>query len=215
MNYSLSNLPNSGKFPIVHMDIILKGEYFGRLSIKLFRDVFPAGVENFIGIAESSTYKVEIKNFGYHKYQKQTNRTYNGCKFFNFLHNNYLVCGDIYNNNGTSAGTIFNDNPIPGIFGDYFYPHDIKGLVSLIPYYDEETGEKFYDSTFMITLDNNKPSNVLEDLNNDQIVIGQIYSGLDVLDKINILIKPYARRKYPEFYIKKCIVNKNNRSIKN
>lgn len=211
MNYSLSDLPNSGKYPVVYMDVILKEEYLGRLHIKLFRDVFPAGVENFIGIARGHTYRVEEKGIGRHKYQKQIRRTYDGCKIHNFLHNNYLISGDIYNNNGTNAGTIYADQKIPSLFGDFYYPHDVKGLVSLVPFKDE-SGELCYDSTFMITLDNNKPSNVLEDLNNDQIVIGQVYSGLDILDRMNILLKPYAGRKYPEFYIKSCDLSNNNRS---
>ena len=112
-----------------------------------------------------------------------------------------MVSGDIYNNNGSNAGTIYCDKPIPACFGDYYYRHDTKGLVSLVPFKDEATGKLFYDSTFMVTLDNSKPSNLLCELNCDQIVIGQIYDGLCVLDKMNELIKPYAGRKYPEFII--------------
>lgn len=206
MNYSLLDLPDSGKNPIVYMDISLKGELIGRIQIRLFRDVFPAGVENFVKIAGGRTYKVVKKGLGRYKYKKEVRRTYEGCKFFHFLYNNYIVSGDIYNNNGTNAGTIYCDQPIPPDFGEFYYPHEAKGLVSLVPFKDETTGRIFYDSTFMITLDDVKPSNVLKDLDNDQIVIGQVSSGLDVLDKINQLIKPYAGRKYPEFVISKCDV---------
>ena len=201
MNYSLLDLPDSGKNPTVYMDISLQGEIMGRINIKLFRDVFPAGVENFIGIANSKTYQVTTKGTGFYRYKKEVNRTYNECKFFHLLHNNYIVCGDIYNNNGTNAGTIYDDVPIPPAFGDHYYPHESKGLISLVPFKDEKTGKNYYDSTFMITLDDKKPSNILNELDSDQIVIGQIYSGLDVLDKINMMIKPYARRKYPIFSI--------------
>lgn len=204
MNYSLTDLPDSGKNPMVFLDISLKGESLGRIQIRLFREVFPAGVENFYKIASGRTYKVEKKGMGKYKYKKEIKRTFEGCKFFNFLYNNYLVSGDIYNNNGTTAGTIYCDQPIPADFGDYYYPHEAKGLVSLVPFKDDATGKIFYDSTFMITLDNIKPSNILHDLDKDQIVIGQISSGMDILDKMNELIKPYAGRKYPDFIISKC-----------
>lgn len=214
MNYSLTDLPDSGNNPMVYMDISLKGELLGRIQIRLFRDVFPAGVENFYKIAGGKTYKVDKKGTGQYKYKKETRRTYEGCKFFSFLYNNYAISGDIYHNNGTSAGTIYCDQPMPADFGDYYFPHEAKGLVSLIPYKDETTGRLLYDSTFMITLDDVKPSNILKDLDKDQIVIGQITSGMDVLEKMNKLIKPYAGRKYPDFVISKCGVYRANISGK-
>ena len=201
MNYSLTDLPDSGKNPIVYMDIILKGEPLGRLYIRLFRDVFPAGVENFVKIAAGRTYRVLRKGNGKFQYKKETKRTYRGCKFFHFLYDNYIISGDIYNNNGSNAGTIYTDQPIPADFGEFYYPHETKGLVSLIPFKDEATGKLMYDSTFMITLDDANPNNTLSDLDTDQIVIGEVYNGLDVLDRMNQLLKPYAGRKYPEFII--------------
>ena len=206
MNYSLCDLPDSGDNPVVYFDIVLKGETMGRLYIRMFRDVFPAGVENFVRIAMGKTQRIINKGSGQHKYKKVIRRTYEGCKFYNFLHNNYMVSGDIYNNNGTSAGTVYCDKPIPPCFGDYYYPHDTKGLISLVPFKDQVTGQYFYDSTFMITLEDAKASNNVADLNCNQIVIGQIYNGLDIIDKMNQLIKPYAGRKYPEFIISKCNV---------
>lgn len=207
--YSLDNLPNIGANPVVTMDIILKGELLGKIMIKLFRDAFPAGVENFTRICLGSTYRLENKGGGDFSYKKQIRRTFSGCKFYNFSYNNYIVCGDIYNNNGKNAGTIFSDEPIPADFGDYYYPHDSKGLVSLIPFTDEE-GNNFYDSTFMITLDNAKSTNIIRELDSNQIVIGQVFSGLDTLDKINKLIIPHARRSYPEFVIGKILVSNIN-----
>lgn len=206
MNYSLLDIPDSGKNPLVYMDINIGCELLGRLHIRLFRDVFPAGVENFVKIASSRTYQVTIKGSGAYKYKKEIKRSYDGCRFYHKLHNNYLVGGDIYNNNGTNAGTIYCDNPIPAAFGDYYYPHEEKGLISLVPFRDE-SGRLFYDSTFMITLDDAKPSNMLSDMDEDQIVIGHVYDGLDILDKINQLIKPYAGRKYPIISIGRCDVN--------
>lgn len=191
----------------IYMDIHMDGEKMGRILIKLFRDVFPAGVDNFIGIASGNTYRIEKKGCGKYQYIKEIRRTYEGCKFFRMSYDNFMVSGDIYNNNGTSAGTIFDDDPIPVIFGDSYILHDQKGLISLVPYYDEN-GEKYYDSTFMITLDNCR---VCNELDSDQIVIGKIDSGIDIIDKINKMIKPFAGRKYPVFTIGLCgIKNKRN-----
>ncbi|BCS83418.1 putative structural ppiase-like protein [Cotonvirus japonicus] len=211
MNYSLDDLPDSGSEIKLFMDISLKGEHMGKLLIKLFRDAFPAGVENFVGLITGKTHQVIHNGSGRYKTTKQTKRSYVGCKFFNYKHNNYIVSGDIYNNDGTSAGTIFNDESIPAHYDEYFYPHETKGLISLVPYFDEKSGRNFYDSTFMITLDDVKPSNILNELDSNQVVIGHVYSGFDVLDKMNVLIKPYARRSYPNFTISNCdiFVNKN------
>lgn len=209
MNYSLNNIPDSGPNPVVWMDITLNEEVFGRIYIKLYREVFPAGVENFYHIASNSTYRIQTKTSGKRNFKKGTLRTYEGNKFFNLRYNNYVVTGDIYQNNGNSAGTIYCDQPIPPCFGNFYYPHDVKGLISLIPFKDATTGQLFYDSTFMITLDNVKPTNMLTELNCDQIVIGQIYDGIDVIDKMNNLIRPYAGRKYPAFKIGETGIYRN------
>ena len=213
MNNSLCDIPDSGTSPICYMDINLKDECIGRLMIRLFRDVFPAGVENFIGIASGKTYRVQKKGYGKYQYKKETRRTYQGCKFFNFLYNNYMISGDIYNNNGTDAGTIYCDKPIPNTcFGDYYYPFNKKGLIGLVPFINEQNGLTYYDSTFMITLDDIKPTNNLAELNCNHIVIGQVYCGLELIDKMNELIFPYAGRKYPEFVISKCGVYRTSSS---
>ena len=212
MNYSLEEIPDSGKNPIVWMDIVIKEEVIGRIYIRLFRDVFPAGVENFVRIAGGKTIRTERKGQGKYKYVREVVRTYSECKFFNFSHGNYVVSGDIYSNNGSRAGTIFFDQPIPAMFGDHFYQHDLKGLISLVPFQDEVTGELFYDSTFMITLDNVRPSNILNDLNKDQLVIGQIYQGMEIIDKINTLIFPFAGRKYPDIQIGNCGTHRTSTS---
>lgn len=205
MNYSLQNLPNSGQNPEVYMDISLNNNSMGTIRIKLFRDVFPAGVENFVKIASGKTYKIKYYGDGKYKYSKQTKRTFEDTKFFKLTYNNYIIGGDIYNNNGTNAGTIYNDSPIPPQFGDFYYPHEKMGLVSLIPFKDEISGAIYYDSTFMITLDDAKPSNSLLDLDdNNNIVIGQVYTGLDILHKINKIIKPHAGSRYPTITISKC-----------
>lgn len=203
MNYLLSDIPNSGLEPIIYMDIAQDDKILGRITARLFRDAFPAGVENFINIVLGNTYNIKSNARG--TIIKETKRSYENNKFFNLSHNNYIMSGDIYNNNGSDAGTIYYDNPIPAVFGEYFYPHENKGLISLVPFADSVTGEPVYDSTFMITLDGAKPSNVLGELDDaQQVVIGEIFEGLNVLDKINAQIEPFAGRKYPNFYIKKC-----------
>ena len=204
MSYQLCDIPDSGPNPIVFFDISLKEECLGRLWIRLHREVFPAGVENFVKIASGTTYKTVVERIGDFTYKRDTRRTYEGCKFFSKKYNNYLVSGDIYNNDGTTAGTIYEDEPIPALFGPYFYPHDRKGLISLVPFVDETTGENFYDSTFMITLDRPSSNNVIASLDCDQIVIGEVYCDNCLLDKMNELIKPYAGRRYPDFVISNC-----------
>lgn len=206
MNYTLSDLPNV-QDSYVFMDIFLSQSLLGTIKIKLFRDVFPAGVDNFALIAKGSTYKEIPMGYRKKKFIKAVKRTFDDCRFFHFKYNNYIVSGDIYNNNGFNAGTIFNDEPIPSVFGDYYIPHDTKGLISLIPYYDETSQRLLYDSTFMITLDDVKPSNILRELDKDQIVIGNIISGIDILDKINKLIKPHAGRSYPKITIHNSKLN--------
>lgn len=201
MNYSLDDIPDSGINPIVWMDILINGEFIGRIQIKLFREVFPAGVENFIRIVAGQTCRTDLQGKGNHKFIREIKRTYNGAKFFNFSFGNYIVTGDIYTNTGDSAGTIFDDVPLPAtLFGTAYYQHTAKGLISLVPFRDEN-GELLYDSTFMITLDFPKSSNVIQDLDKDQIVIGQIEEGLEVIDRINIALFPFAGRKYPEIMI--------------
>lgn len=219
-NYTLCNLPYSGENPVVTMEILCKGQFLGSIDIVLYREVFPAAVENFIKLVLGSTYRVEKYNSGGHIYQKQIKRTYEGCKFFKSIHNNYLITGDIYNNDGTSAGTIYDDNSIPtsvrynnkivSLLGEYYYEHDSMGQISLVPYKDESTGKMMYDSIFMITLDKPTPSNSLNELDQTQIVIGKVLGGNTILDKMNTLIIPYAGRKYPIFTIGKCNVKRGS-----
>uniref|UniRef100_A0A6C0LS80 PPIase cyclophilin-type domain-containing protein n=1 Tax=viral metagenome TaxID=1070528 RepID=A0A6C0LS80_9ZZZZ len=204
MNYSLCDIPMSEQEPVVFMDITLQGELLGRIHIRLFREIFPSGVENFVKIIDGRTFKVQNKKYGRYGYTEEKRRTYQGCKFYSHLFNNYVVSGDIYNNDGSAAGTIYCDEPIPPLFGPYFYPHNSKGLVSLVPFKDEKTGQLFYDSTFMITLADANPSNNLTQLDIDQVVIGQVYDGLDVIDRMNELLVPFAGRKYPIFQIGCC-----------
>ena len=174
---------------VVFFDIGLNGVSMGRVLIRLYRDTFPDAVENFIRIAEGKTFRSEEKC----GYIKQTRRSYCDNKIHKIIHNKYLVGGDIYNNDGTDAGTIFNDEPIPEIVPDYYIPHDQSGLLSVVPHLVES--EALYDSTFMITL------GPMIELNETQIVIGSVYQGMDILDRINASVLPRAGRRYPIFSI--------------
>lgn len=203
MNYSLDNLPYSGEYPCVFMEIVLKGVVIGKLYVRLFREIFPAGVENFVKIIQGVTAKQQTKSIGDYIYTKNITRSYQNCKFYECDFNNIIISGDIYTNDGSDAGTIYSDNPIPSLLGNYFYPHKNKGLISLVPYVDSN-GNKLYDSTFSITLDFPNNNNKISNLDNDQVVIGQVYSGLEIIDKINNMLVPFAGRKYPIFSIGKC-----------
>jgi cyclophilin family peptidyl-prolyl cis-trans isomerase len=189
--------------PIIYLELGINNESLGKITFELFPDSFPDGVENFLRIVEGKTNRIEKKGAGRYRYNKSIPRKYQGCKFFKMIHNNYIISGDIYKNDGTSSGTIFDDKPIPPDLGEYYYPHDLKGMISLIPYYDT-SGNLWYDSTFLITLDDEKPTNDLSKLNKYQIVIGTMISGGEILDKINILIKPFAGKRYPEIKIINC-----------
>jgi cyclophilin family peptidyl-prolyl cis-trans isomerase len=200
---------NSGKHPSVFMDIGLKNNIIGTIYIELFRDIYPAAVENFIGICKGKTFHTDKLGYGKYKYRRVVKRSYENCKFYNKIHDNYLATGDIYNNDGTDGGTIFNDISIPAIYPDEFYPHDRTGLISLIPYVDENTGRYYFDSNFMITLDEGRPENLLNSADEENLVIGKIYSGLNVIETINNSITPFNGSAYPEYYIAKCGLNVN------
>ncbi|CAH6421648.1 Cyclophilin type peptidyl-prolyl cis-trans isomerase/CLD [uncultured virus] len=211
MDIDLENPPDSGQNPIVYFDIAANSQSLGRIHIKLFRDVFPAGVENFVLIAAGVTYRIQTKGCGKGKFMKETQRSYTGCKFFHKVFEKYVVSGDIYTNTGQTAGTIYDDKPIPADVGPEYIPHESRGLVSLVPFEDETTGELMYDSTFMITLDCARPSNGLSMLDEGQIVIGYICEGIEVLDRINEVLVPFAGRNYPELSISLSGVSKSER----
>lgn len=208
MNCNLDELPDSGQNPLVYIEFSANSSIIGRVYIKLYRDVFPAGVENFVSIISGSTERIEKKGCGKYSHVKAIRRSYTDCNIFHHSYKNYIVSGDIYDNNGQTAGTIYDDKPIPAMFGDYYIPHDTCGLVSLVPFVDEKTGDVFYDSTFLITMDKPQSRNCLSELDKDHVVIGYVYRGLDVINKLNELIKPFAGRKYPQIKISACGVKK-------
>lgn len=198
--------------PMVYMDLYLNSKSLGRITIQLHYDSFPDGVENFMKIIGGDTYHSDEYGPKIAKYIKKTRRSYESCIFYRHRHNNYIVSGDIYRNDGSSAGTIYDDEPIEANFGEYFYPHETKGLVTLVPFIDEN-GDKYYDSTFMITLDNIKPDNVIGELDKDHVVIGNIVNGIHILDEINDALAPVAKNRSPVIRIGKCGYVNGRRSI--
>lgn len=214
MNYELSEIPYTSDNPVIYMDIGLSDNLMGRIHITLFRDVFPAGVENFVHIAKGDTYRTIKQGVGEYTFYKQIRRTYDGCLFFEKKHDNYVISGDIYKNTGESSGTIYCDNPIPPQLGKYFYDNDKIGLVSLVPFTDEESGEKYYDSVFMITLQDASSTNLLKHIDSDHIVIGTITNGIEIIKKMNDMIVPFAGRKQPEFRIIKSGLYRTNATTK-
>lgn len=212
MEYTIQSPPNSGLMPRVTMEIKNGNKHFGNIKIELDRDAFPLGVENFIGMCRGNTYRVE--NVGYKPFtaKKVTQRTYEDSQFYGLTFNNYISGGDIDTNDGSSSATIYNDQPIPKPIQQWEYPHERKGIVSLVPFFDMKTEQYYYDSNFVITLDDLLPINGINELNKDHIVIGCVYSGLEVLDRMNELIQPFRKRVYPEFKIGKCEVSKEVRA---
>lgn len=204
MNYILQDIPNTGTDSSVIFNIVSNDKPLGNIRILLLRDAFPAGVENFYHIAKGNTYKIEEKGFGQSKFAKKTDRSYHDTKFFKLKHNQYIMGGDIYNNNGTGYGTIYDDKLISECFlGEYYYPFDTKYLVALVPIKINGTNETFYDSTFIITLDTPYNNEKLRFLDDGYIVIGTVVQGTDILDKLNTMITPFAGRKYPTIKINK------------
>lgn len=190
--------------PVIFMDLNMDSNPIGRIYASLDREVFPEGVDNFVGMVRGDTHKISKTSKDLYQ---QHQRSFNNTSFFKVKYNNYMVGGDIYNDDGSSAGTIFDDEPLPAPDTVLYYTHDVKGIISLVPYRDDVTGDLMYDSTFMITLDSPKSTNLISELDTDQIVIGSIYSGLEVLDKINMAHVPFAGRKYPRIKITRVGIN--------
>lgn len=194
MTLPQSHITDSGENPEIYMDLATNNQILGRIYIKCYRSVFPKGVENFVALAAGDTYR-EINN-------KMIRRTYKGSLFFGQKYGQYLMGGDIYHNTGSDAGTIYDDESIPPELGDCYISHEIRGQISLVPYRDHDTDKFMFDSTFMITL---AP---LPELDDGQVVIGEITRGIAVINEINRQIKPFAGRSYPKVKIHDCGVLK-------
>jgi len=201
--FNHNNIPEGNYFPSVFIDISVGEDKIGRMFVELYPDVFPEAVENFISICKGNTERVEYLGGGKTRYRKVIRRFYKGCKFYHKIANNYLMTGDIYKNDGSSGGTIYNDCPIPARYPVEYYSHDRAGLISLVPFVDE-SGRYYFDSNFMITLDAASANNLLENADCENIVIGRIYDGLQYLTEINKTILPFNGKQYPDYYISDC-----------
>lgn len=183
----------------VYMELSLNGAKSKKIQIRLFPDSFPQGVENFYRIVTGDSWRtVELGRCGSRGgLTKCIQRSYSKTKFYRNIWNGYLLGGDIYHNRGTSGGTVFDDQGIPPPDRDWHFKHDRPYLISLVPYYDQETGDRFYDSTFMITLVGGTECNLVGCLDSDQIVIGYVYRGEAVLKEINEALRPSPNLRKP------------------
>jgi len=181
----------------VYLDLAVNNRAVGRLGIRLYRDLFPEGVENFARICQGDTMQQIPTGHQDTAIWKTTRRSYDGCVCYQSQHDGYLLTGDIYANNGSDAGTIYNDQPIRmPEDAERYIPHDIAGLISLVPKTrpDPNSAEPLqYDSTFLITLAPPEPA-VQERLDRTQVVIGYVTQGHAVLEAINQELAPRRSR---------------------
>lgn len=219
----------------LHIECIYKSSKInGTIYIKLYRHAFPLGVTNFLGLITGNVMRTEelkpqmyssnvsndlfqsnnIVSTGIHHYKT---KSYEGTRFFGQSQNEFLVGGDIYDNNGNNAGTIFGDKPfgyisanrIPNIdeltndVATIELPINEKHTIILPPFYSEDDKitrkMPFYDSTFMITLGRNR-----FEPNSNMVAIGYVEIGGEILDKINELLKPEINKVYPVVTVTKC-----------
>lgn len=212
MEYTLDSPPNSGLLPRVKMEIMVGERHLGYLYIELDREAFPLGVENFVNLCRGNTYRVEDVGYRPFTAKRVTQRTYESSKFYERKFGNYIRGGDFDKNNGKGSATIYDDDPIPPPLNEWCYPHDRKGLISLVPFFDIDTESYYYDNNFLITLEEPNPDNGISQLDEDHIVIGCVYSGEELLDDINRNIQPFHGRRYPDYRIGKCEVIKEFRA---
>lgn len=194
-NFDINNLPFSGDFPTIEMVISINEKPLEPIQILMDRAAFPAGVENFYNIALGNTVKQKEIVLPTRTYSRDRVRSFDKTLFFNKRVNNWIIAGDIYKNDGSNSATIFNDRPFTYTYPGFHYSHNQKGLLSLVPYYDNNVA--MFDSTFAITLSEPTAANNLLELDRSQIVIGRIISGIEIIDIINCALIPNASRRSP------------------
>ena len=189
--------------PRIYLDLQLDQRQLGRIYIKLFPESFPAGVENIYHLALGDSIKTISTGTPRHPSSRQIRRTLEGSIFYRCISGNYLQGGDLYQNRGTSAATIWDDQPIPSELGEWAYPMDRSYLLILVPHYDPETGDRYYDSTFAITLQPALGDNLVGSMEEDHVVIGHVYRGDGFLRQIDAAIKPKLHGRTPLIKISK------------
>lgn len=204
-NYMLNHLPFSGDYVCVEMTLQANQSEIGTIRIRLTRSAFPAGVENFVHLIKGSSCYANARKKVFTSEIIHRAKSYQNCSFHLVVGSHYMTSGDIYKHDGSASATIYNDEPFPGpATFERELDHMRKGSVSLFPFVYNDI--YYYDSTFMITLDDAKPTNGLANLDQMNIVIGQVYEGLEVLDKINEIYRPQAGVRRPRLYISSCRV---------
>lgn len=192
----------------ITMSISIDDVSIGKLGLKLYRGAFPIGVENFCQLCQGSTFKItnyntnHTNNSNTYQVRDVTQRSYTNSVFYTMVHNAYVLGGDIYNNDGSNAGTVYDDQPFEYHDAVSELPRDQVGLLALVPYYlDDESNSKikrpFYDSTFSITLQPHV-------LPRDSIPIGFVDDDRDgVLKCINDRIQPGVNKTMPKIKVDK------------
>jgi len=189
-NFDLHDLPYSGENPGVSIIFSIQDIPLEPINVILDRKAFPAGVENFYKLASGQSIKSKTVVLPTRTYNQYQVRNYDRSICFIKKYNNIIIGGDIYKNNGLSSASIYDDEAFPFEDPGFYYSHNQKGLLSLVPYLDQETGQLMYDSIFSMTLRDPDINNDILSLDESQVVIGKVSSGINVLNMINNALMP-------------------------
>ncbi|XP_011306836.1 peptidyl-prolyl cis-trans isomerase D [Fopius arisanus] len=153
---------DTGKNPIVFLDVAIDGEKVGRIIIELFKDTVPRTAENFRALCTGE------KGIGIHGKKLH----YKGSIFHKIVPQFMIQGGDIVNFDGTSGESIYG-----GAFEDESFEllHSVKGLLSMV----NEGKPNTNSSQFIITIE---PS---PHLDNTNVVFGKVIRGLGIAQEVN------------------------------
>jgi len=149
-----------------------------RVEFELFKDRVPKTAENFrslcVGDSNTESFIFHYKNSIFHTVDK----------------GNYIVGGDIENNNGTGGYSIYGRH-----FDDehFIYPHSQAGVLSMW-----NQGPNTNGSQFIITL---RAMPLLDEKN---VVFGRVTVGMDVIHEINNLGLDMNNKPYLDAVIEEC-----------
>lgn len=192
--YSLDQIPHSPTNTAIYLDIGIHGRgHLGRLTIELFRNSFPAGVENLIRIASGETSRTFERGAGEDTYYVQHVRSFSGTTIHSQAHDQYIMAGNLVANKpSTIYSSTDGELAIPENYVERWMDLSSKGTVVLVPFLED--GKRYYDSTFAITLGEPRANNDIQELLDSGVVVGRVVSGISVLDEINRLITPNGVR---------------------
>ena len=149
-----------------------------RVEIELFKDRVPKTAENFRSLCTGDN---NTESFNFH---------YKGSKFHFIDKGNYIVGGDIENNDGSGGYSIYGRH-----FDDehFIYPHSQSGVVSMY-----NKGKDTNASQFLISL------RALPLFDDKYLVFGKIVLGMDVIWEINQLGTDNNGKPYLDAVIEEC-----------